>query len=137
MDLQLHTSKKSFSAKASEFVNDLELLEKKAIGWGAGGNRREREELEKEVERISPSLGHLRLDCLCLSLSTGFQNQSAEMFQALERLNRLADLLQGVTFEQERSTAPVSTNASEENTALQKAIVDARRQLDRIASNPM
>ncbi len=137
MDIQLHISEESFSAKASEIVGDLKLLEEKAIGWGASGNRYEREELEKEVGRISPALGRLRLDCLCLSLSTGFQNQSAEMFQALERLNRLVDLLQSVTFEQERSTPSVSTNVAADNTALQKAIVDARWQLNKIASNPM
>ncbi len=88
MDLQLHISEESFSAKAHEIVNDLKLLEKKTIGWFDSGNQYEREGLKKEVGRISPALGRLRLDCLCLSLSTGFQNRVCNKLLELQNYQK-------------------------------------------------
>jgi hypothetical protein len=105
-------------------------LEKKAIVWGTNGKRHDHETLKLELRQTTTDLSYLKLDCLRLSLFTDYQNQSAEMFRVLDRLNRLVDWLQDLTIENVDSTLSVSTPSQEVIKSLQTAIVETRRQIN-------
>ncbi|MFH0997492.1 MAG: hypothetical protein V1844_18640 [Pseudomonadota bacterium] len=133
MDFQLYASEEGFFLLASKISRDLETLETCATGNAKGGNQRDHEILKKEIRRIAPGLKGLRLNCLCLSLSTPYQNQSISFFKTLERLNALIEQFEGYN---EESASPVQPKTAQDSTALMNSIVETRWQLAQIADNP-
>lgn len=136
MNLQLHISTESFSAKAQKIVTDLEWLEENATRMAESGNWHRHELLKNELKRITTNLSYLRLDCLRSSIMTGYQNQSADIFQTLDLLNKLVDRLQDFTFVKEAPTPSVSMKTIEDIMSLQNAVTATRIQLKNISKYP-
>lgn len=136
MNLQLHISTESFSVKAQKIVTDLEWLEENATRMVESGSWHQHELLKNELKRITTDLSYLRLDCLRSSIMAGYQNQSAEIFQALDLLNKLVDWLQDFTFVKERPTPSVSMKTVEDIMSLQNAVAATRIQLNKISKFP-
>ena len=108
MDFQLYAGEEGFFLLANKISRDLETLETCATGNANGGNPGDHEILKKEIRRIAPELKGLRLNCLCLTLSAPYRNQSASFFKTLERLNVLIEQFEG--YNQELSPSVQSQN---------------------------
>lgn len=134
MDFQLYAGEEGFFLLANKISRDLETLETCATGNANGGNPGDHEILKKEIRRIAPELKGLRLNCLCLTLSPPYRNQSASFFKTLERLNVLIEQFEG--YNQELSPSVQSQQTIRVSTALMNAITETRCQLTQIADHP-
>lgn len=133
MELQLTTDDYNIFAQAKINSINLNRLEIKIKGGPSDDAGKKLEIIESEIIRIFPELSRLRQDCLRLILSKSFKDRSADLFQTLDRLNQLVEILQGFVSEKTQSDASATSSNYGNTTSLLMAITQAKWQLKKIA----